>query len=155
MISDEKSDEVIKAISKMADNLLFRVNKTELDFVEHLKTVEERLDQLVELTKVMAVVQNEISHQDDKISDIKKTISEISGINSNRLDQMANRMLEQDKEHRDLKDKFNRSFWVVMGGWAICVFWFNSFDPVDKISTIVKDVKTLKDDVKEIQMRNK
>lgn len=155
MISDEKSDEVIKAISKMADNLLFRVNKTELDFVEHLKTVEERLDQLVELTKVMAVVQNEISHQDDKISDIKKTISEISGINSNRLDQMANRMLEQDKEHRDLKDKFNRSFWVVIGGWAICVFWFNSFDPVDKISTIVKDVKTLKDDVKEIQMRNK
>jgi Mg2+ and Co2+ transporter CorA len=66
-----ESDSIVAAIKSMADALLDRVNKTENDFVLHLQKVEDRLDQLVELTKNVAVIQAQASAQGEQMSELR------------------------------------------------------------------------------------
>lgn len=63
------SDPIVKAIEHMANILLDRVNKTEKDFVNHLQRVEDRLDQLVELTKNVAVIQANSANQQERMTE--------------------------------------------------------------------------------------
>lgn len=64
-----ESDPIVKAIEHMANILLDRVNKTEKDFVNHLQRVEDRLDQLVELTKNVAVIQANSANQQERMTE--------------------------------------------------------------------------------------
>ncbi len=48
-----------------------RIQKTESDFVSHLKKVEDRLDQIVDLTKTVAVLQSQTTQQGDSIVDMR------------------------------------------------------------------------------------
>jgi len=48
-----------------------RIQKTESDFISHLKKVEDRLDQIVDLTKSVAVLGQQASQQSDQITELR------------------------------------------------------------------------------------
>lgn len=48
-----------------------RIQKTESDFITHLKKVEDRLDQIVDLTKSVAVLGQQASQQSDQITELR------------------------------------------------------------------------------------
>ncbi len=48
-----------------------RIEKTESDFISHLKKVEDRLDQIVDLTKSVAVLGQQASQQSDQIVELR------------------------------------------------------------------------------------
>ena len=65
-----------------------RIEKSESDFVTHLQKVEDRLDQIVDLTKTVAVLQQNSSSQGDHITEIRTQFRE----NSQKLDTSISRI---------------------------------------------------------------
>jgi len=65
--SFEAESLLIQSMNLLSD----RIAKAETDFVGHLKKVEDRLDQIVELTKSVAVLQTQTSQQTDHITEIR------------------------------------------------------------------------------------
>lgn len=93
------------AVSALAN----RLDRTEQDFVTHLQRVEDRLDQLVDLTKTVAVLQQQSTTQTDQIVEMRaqfreaqqKTDNSISRIHT-RLDEIVNH--QRDKQELMVKE---------------------------------------------------
>lgn len=78
-----------------------RIEKTETDFVGHLKKVEDRLDQIVDLTKTVAVLQNQTTQQTDQISEVRAQLRESSSKFDNSISRIHTRLDELTTHQRD------------------------------------------------------
>lgn len=58
------------------ESLTRRLEKTESDFVGHLQKVEDRLDQLVDLTKTVAVLQQQNAQHNDALGELRTAMRE-------------------------------------------------------------------------------
>lgn len=67
----EEEIEAHRLLTQSINMLSDRIQRTESDFVGHLKKVEERLDQIVDLTKTVAVLQSQTTQQGDSITDMR------------------------------------------------------------------------------------
>lgn len=103
------------AIAEALNTLNSRIEKTESDFIGHLQKVEDRLDQIVDLTKTVAVLQQQSIQQTDQISEVRTQFREnaakfensITRIHS-RLDDIVNNQRDKLELHdKELEIKIN------------------------------------------------
>lgn len=141
---------IVQAINKMADSLMARVEKTENDFVGHLKKVEASLVQLVELTKEVAVIRVESTHLQEKVLDLLLATKQQDQDHKDTMKRMHERIDETREEHHKLKGLFNKAFWIGTGMWVVTAFWFNVTAPVKKVEQLVESVQQLKEEVRDI-----
>lgn len=141
---------IVQAINKMADGLMARVEKTESDFVGHLKKVEASLVQLVELTKEVAVMRVESTHLQEKVLDLLINTQKQDQEHKEAMKRMHERVDKADEEHLKLKTLFNKAFWIGTGMWVVTAFWFNITAPIKKVDQLVETVQGLKEEVRDI-----
>ena len=103
------------AVAEALNTLNSRIEKTETDFLGHLQKVEDRLDQIVDLTRTVAVLQQQSSQQTDQITEVRTQLREnatkfensISRIHT-RLDEIANHNRDKMELHsKELDIKIN------------------------------------------------
>ena len=90
-----------------------RIEKNETDFVVHLKKVEDRLDQIVDLTRTVALLQQQASQQNDQITEVRTQLRDYSnkadtsiGRIHTRLDEIKNQQADKiDLNAKELEIK--------------------------------------------------
>lgn len=100
MLQQEEID-AHRMLTQSMNMLNDRIEKTETDFVGHLKKVEDRLDQIVELTKTVAVLQTQTSQQTDQIIEVRTHLREYSGKFDNSISRLHTRLDELTGHQRD------------------------------------------------------
>lgn len=115
-----RSSTTAAIFTEAINSLNSRIERTESDFVSHLQKVEDRLDQIVDLTKTVAVLQQHSSSQNDHISEIRNqqrentqkldtTVSRIHArldeIVSNQRDKLEIYVKEVDIKIKNIEDK--------------------------------------------------
>jgi DNA repair exonuclease SbcCD ATPase subunit len=120
-----------------------RLDRTETEFVDHLRKVESRLDQLVDLMRDVAALQQQYTLQGEAISELRSTIREqtqrVEGSIARmhqRLDdlnetfttsietetgKLNEKLSDQERNHKDLDQRFQMWLNRGLGGWAVMV----------------------------------
>ena len=78
-----------------------RIQKTEADFISHLKKVEDRLDQIVDLTKSVAVLGQQASQQSDQITELRTSQREHFQKFDGSVSRIHTRIEEVQEHNRD------------------------------------------------------
>lgn len=78
-----------------------RIQKTESDFISHLKKVEDRLDQIVDLTKSVALLGQQTSQQSDQITELRTSQREHFQKFDASVSRIHTRIEEIQEHHRD------------------------------------------------------
>jgi small-conductance mechanosensitive channel len=167
----QKTDNETYLLTEALNNLNNRIEKTEADFIGHLQKVEDRLDQIVELTKTVAVLQTQTSQQTDQITEIRaylrdssaKFETSVSRIHT-RLDEITTHGRDRmelhskevelniktvkevsDRTEKDLRQWLNRG----LGAWFILVLVFGSVQALTTrwVDNIEKEKVVIKTDV--------
>ena len=141
---------IVQAINRMADGIMSRVEATERDFIGHLQKVEERLDQLVNLTKTVAVLQTEAAHRDDRMEETKRMVIKMGDDHQDTLKRIHERIDKMDAKHSELDDRVKTYFRIGSGMWLVLVAWFFVYDPVGDMKKASESIKHMQDEVKEI-----
>lgn len=83
------------------ESMATRLEKNETDFIGHLKKVEDRLDQLVDLTKTVAVLQQQNAQHNDTITELRTQMRESTDKFQTSLARLHTRMDEIQNHQRD------------------------------------------------------
>lgn len=83
------------------ESLTRRIEKVELDFVGHLQKVEDRLDQLVDLTKTVAVLQQQNAQHNDALSELRTAMRETTDKFQTSMARLQARIDEIQMHQRD------------------------------------------------------
>ena len=98
----QESDNIAqRLLADAISGLSNKIDKTENDFIGHLQKVEDRLDQIVELTKTVAVLQSQASQQTDQITEVRTQLRENSHKFDNSVSRIHTRLDEISNHHRD------------------------------------------------------
>ena len=89
------------ALTEAINTLNGRILKTETDFLGHLQKVEDRLDQIVDLTKTVALLQQATSQQTDTISEVRMQLRESSNKFDTSIARIHTRLDEISTHQRD------------------------------------------------------
>ena len=106
MTTSPDSIAIVEAIKTMAATMAERISKTETDFVSHLQKVEARLDQLVDLTRSVAVIQTQASTQAEQMTELRTQIQMLQSRVDGSISRIHTRMDEISEQFRakiDLK----------------------------------------------------
>jgi methyl-accepting chemotaxis protein len=149
-----------------------RIESTERDFLSHLQKVEDRLDQIVDLTKTVAILQQQSSQTSDHINEVRTQIREnqkksedsVARIHT-RLDEISHHISDKfdlfskeleieiksakdtaNNTEKELKQWLNRGW----GAWAIFVIiiggsstmFYRALDSLEKERATVHQVIT-------------
>lgn len=87
-----------------------RIERTETDFLAHLQKVESKLDQIVDLTKTVAVLQNQTSQQTDQITEVRAQLRESSQKFDNSISRIHTRLDEIVTHQRDKLELNTKEF---------------------------------------------
>ena len=138
----------VSLLSEAIAALNSRIEKTETDFISHLQKVEDRLDQLVELTKTVALLQQQTNSQTDQITELRnqfreesnkydatinKIFSKLEDIQSHQRDKLelyskevdikiANVAMKAENTDKELRAWLNRGW----GAWVVGVIVFGA-----------------------------
>jgi DNA repair exonuclease SbcCD ATPase subunit len=130
------------------NSLTSRIERTEDDFVNHIKKIENRLDQLIDLMKAVATLQQQIATHSDVLTELRSSqrdqsarleqnlvrahervdeaIDSISGKVANTTSKFEEKVAALDKNvaesERSLQKWLNRGF----GAWAVSVLVLGS-----------------------------
>lgn len=83
------------------ESLTRRLEKTESDFVGHLQKVEDRLDQLVDLTKTVAVLQQQNAQHNDALGELRTAMRETTDKFQTSMARLHTRIDEIQTHQRD------------------------------------------------------
>lgn len=83
------------------ESLTRRLEKTESDFVGHLQKVEDRLDQLVDLTKTVAVLQQQNAQHNDALGELRTAMRETTEKFQTSMSRLHTRIDEIQNHQRD------------------------------------------------------
>lgn len=83
------------------ESLTRRLEKTESDFVGHLQKVEDRLDQLVDLTKTVAVLQQQNAQHNDALGELRAAMRETTDKFQISMTRLHTRIDEIQNHQRD------------------------------------------------------
>lgn len=100
----EQEIEAHRLLTQSMNMLSERIQRTETDFVGHLRKVEERLDQIVELTKTVAVLQQQSSQQADQVVEVRTQIRDFAQKFDNSITRLHTRLDEAAEHNRDRID---------------------------------------------------
>lgn len=83
------------------ESLTRRLEKTESDFIGHLQKVEDRLDQLVDLTKTVAVLQQQNAQHNDALGELRIAMRETTDKFQTSMARLHTRIDEIQTHQRD------------------------------------------------------
>jgi uncharacterized coiled-coil protein SlyX len=120
-----------------------RMDRVEIDFVDHIRKIEGRLDQIVDLVRDVAALKQQYAAQSEAIVELRGAVREQSQrVESSiarvhqRLDELAasvsasidsettkivERIADSEKNHKELDSKFQMWLNRGLGGWAAFV----------------------------------
>lgn len=93
--------EAHRLLTQSMNMLSDRIERTETDFIGHLKKVEDRLDQIVDLTKTVAVLQQQSTQQSDQIVEVRTQLRDYSQKFDNSISRIHTRLDEISNHQRD------------------------------------------------------
>lgn len=159
-------------VSEALNTISYRIEKTESDFIGHLQKVESKLEQIAEVTRTVAVLQQQTNQQTDQITELRSQLREYSQkIDSSvarihtRLDEITNHTRDKlelsskeqelhvktvetkaDSTEKELRQWLNRG----IGAWAILAFvaavvqtgFYRWIDAIEKDRTKIEAVVT-------------
>lgn len=64
------------SVSDAINTLSFRIEKTESDFIGHLQKVENKLEQIAEVTKTVALLQQQTNQQSEQLIELRTQVRE-------------------------------------------------------------------------------
>lgn len=99
--TSEKELEAHQLLTHSINMLAERIEKTETDFVGHLKKVEDRLDQIVDLTKTVAVLQTQTTSQNELIAEVRTSQRDYASKNDASVTRIHTRIEEVQNHTRD------------------------------------------------------
>lgn len=134
------SAELAIAYSKTASD---RMDRMEIDFVGHMRKVESKLDQLVDLVRDVAALKQQYAEQsnavrelrtlirdqsamaEDSTAKLSKKVEELVGTLKDSIDaesvNLADRISRSEKNHAILDEKFHKWLNRGIGGWIAFV----------------------------------
>ena len=120
-----------------------RMDRVEIDFVDHIRKIEGRLDQIVDLVRDVAALKQQYAAQNEAIVELRGAVREQSQrVESSiarvhqRLDELTasvsasidsettkivERIADSEKNHKELDSKFQMWLNRGLGGWAAFV----------------------------------
>jgi uncharacterized phage infection (PIP) family protein YhgE len=87
-----------------------RLDKTERDFLGHLQKVEDRLNQIAELTKTVTVLQQQSIQQTDQIQEIRASLKENATKFDNSITRIHTRLDDIVSHNRDKLELHSKEF---------------------------------------------
>lgn len=93
--------EAYTLLTQSINVLTDRIAKTETDFVGHLKKVEDRLDQIVDLTRTVAVLQTQSASVSDSLVEVRTSHRDYAAKNDQSIARIHTRIEEVQNHNRD------------------------------------------------------
>lgn len=107
-ISKPRTQTNSAALVEVISTLNSRIEKTESDFVVHLQKVEDRLDQIVDLTKTVALLQQQSNQQTDLITEVRTQLRETSSKSDGSIGRIHTRLDEIQNHQRDRLELYSK-----------------------------------------------
>ena len=120
-----------------------RMDRIEIDFVDHIRKIETRLDQIVDLVRDVAALKQQYAAQSEALAELRGAVREQSIKMENsiirvhqRLDDLTasmnssidtettkivERLMDHEKNHKDLNRRFQMWLNRGLGGWMAFV----------------------------------
>ena len=120
-----------------------RMDRIEIDFVDHIRKIETRLDQIVDLVRDVAALKQQYAAQSEALAELRGAVREQSIKMENsitrvhqRLDDLTasmnssidtettkivERLMDHEKNHKDLDRRFQMWLNRGLGGWMAFV----------------------------------
>lgn len=108
----------VAVLSEAIAALNSRIEKTESDFISHLQKVEDRLDQLVELTKTVALLQQQANSQTDQITEIRSQIREETSKYDSTINKIFSKLEDIQNHQRDRLELYSKEIDIKIAGVA-------------------------------------
>ena len=154
-----------------------RMDRVEIDFVDHIRKIETRLDQIVDLVRDVAALKQQYAAQNEAIVELRGAVREQSQrVESSiarvhqRLDELTasvgtsidtettkivERIADSEKNHKELNGKFQMWLNRGIGGWAAFTIVFGAiqFIGIRWLSTLESDRATMVAQVQKLTNR--
>jgi uncharacterized phage infection (PIP) family protein YhgE len=91
-------------VSEAINTISYRIEKTESDFLGHLQKVETKLEQIAELTRTVALLQQQTNQQTDQISEIRNQLRDQIQKHDHSVSRLHNRL---DEMNTNIRDRFD------------------------------------------------
>ena len=154
-----------------------RMDRVETEFVDHLRKIETRLDQIVDLVRDVAALKQQYTAQSEAIVELRGAVREQSTrVESSiarvhqRLDELTasvsssidtetakivERIAESEKNHKELDGKFQMWLNRGIGGWTVFVLVVGilQFVGIRWLNTMDSDRETLVAQVQKLSNR--
>ena len=154
-----------------------RMDRVETEFVDHLRKIETRLDQIVDLVRDVAALKQQYTAQSEAIVELRGAVREQSTrVESSiarvhqRLDELTasvsssidtetakivERIAESEKNHKELDGKFQMWLNRGIGGWTVFVLVVGilQFVGIRWLNTMDADRETLVAQVQKLSNR--
>lgn len=102
-------------LAEAISTLNSRIEKTESDFIAHLQKVEDRLDKIVDITKSVALLQQQNTQQVDQITEIRTQLRETVNKIDNSINRIHNRLDEMNDHQRDKFEIYSKETELKVG----------------------------------------
>lgn len=101
-----KRSTVTPEVGEALNTLSYRIEKAESDFLGHLHKVESKLDQIAEITRTVAVLQQQTNQQTDQIVEVRTQLREYMQKNDASISRIHTRI---DESVNNIRDKIDFS----------------------------------------------
>jgi chromosome segregation ATPase len=92
-----------EGVTDALSTLSYRIEKTESDFIGHLQKVETKLEQIADLARTVAVLQQQTNQQHDQLSELRAQNREQVQKYEQSINRVDNRI---DEMHSQVRDRF-------------------------------------------------
>lgn len=90
-----------EGVTDALSTLSYRIEKTESDFIGHLQKVEAKLEQIADLARTVAVLQQQTNQQHDQISELRAQHREQVQKHEQSVNRLDSRVDEMNSQIRD------------------------------------------------------
>lgn len=97
-----------EGVTDALSTLSYRIEKTESDFIGHLQKVETKLEQIADLARTVAVLQQQTNQQHDQISELRAQHREQVQKYEQSVNRLDSRVDEMNTQIRDRFELANR-----------------------------------------------
>lgn len=97
-----------EGVTDALSTLSYRIEKTESDFIGHLQKVETKLEQIADLARIVAVLQQQTNQQHDQLSELRAQHREQVQKFEQSINRVDNRIDEMNSQVRDRFELANR-----------------------------------------------
>lgn len=98
----------VQSLTQAIQSLHSRLGRTEGDFQGHLRKVEDRLDQIIDLTKNVAILQTNTTQQNESLTELRTQVREGQAKTDTSITRLHTRIDDLNNSIRDGRELFVR-----------------------------------------------